>query len=160
MRGTSSPFDRRMETRAITSSADAGKAKLGQLAQNLLDRDFSPRGAGAQDFCDASRDVTICYQSRCVRPGRGISPVLGIDRHLGPPAHDLADVGEAEHRELEQNLLDRDFGPLGASSEDFCDAEKTVQSPSGTPACLHSPAPPGLRLASADSLCSDGEGIN
>jgi hypothetical protein len=43
-------------------------------------------------------------------------------RRIGPPAHDLADVGEAEHRQFVQNLLDRDFGPLGAGSEDFFDA--------------------------------------
>jgi hypothetical protein len=41
---------------------------------------------------------------------------------LWSPAHDLADVGEAEHRQFAQNLLDRDFGPLGAGSEDFFDA--------------------------------------
>jgi len=36
---------------------------------------------------------------------------------LWSPAHDLADVGEAEHRQFAQNLLDRDFGPLGAGLE-------------------------------------------
>ena len=41
---------------------------------------------------------------------------------LWSPAHDLADVGEAEHRQFAQDLLNRDFGPLGAGSEDFFDA--------------------------------------
>src|SRR4029077_16747186 len=41
---------------------------------------------------------------------------------LWSPAHDLSDVGEAEHRQFAQNVLDRDFGPLGAGSEDFFDA--------------------------------------
>jgi hypothetical protein len=43
---------------------------------------------------------------------------------LWSPAHHLADVGEAEHRQFAQNLLNGDFGPLGAGSEDFFDARR------------------------------------
>src|ERR1700751_3004247 len=55
---------------------------------------------------------------------------------LWSPAHDLADVGDAEHRQFAQNLLARNFGPLGAGSEDFFDTAGLGRSTRGTDTLL------------------------
>jgi hypothetical protein len=44
--------------------ADVGEAERLELAQNLLDSDLGPLGAGAQDFCEASARTTF----RCRHP--------------------------------------------------------------------------------------------
>src|SRR4029077_1019059 len=67
-----------------------------------------------------SAPLGLCETSATARRTSGGS--VALSSTIGPPAHDLADVGEAEHRQFAQNLLNRDFGPLGAGSEDFFDA--------------------------------------
>jgi hypothetical protein len=74
-------------------------------------------GLGRQRRAVDDQDAALKHLAR-----RLVGVVLVLELlvdELWSPAHDLADVGETEHRQFAQNLL---FGPLGAGSEDFFDA--------------------------------------
>jgi hypothetical protein len=45
--------------RQVTAFADAAEAELGELAQNLLDRDLGALGPAAQDFRNSCRTVLM-----------------------------------------------------------------------------------------------------
>ena len=91
-----------------------------QTVRGLRNLGNREAGLGRQRRAVDDQDAALKHLARRLV---GVVRVLELlVDELWSPAHDLADVGEAEHRQFAQNLLDRDFGPLGAGSEDFFDS--------------------------------------
>ena len=85
-----------------------------QTVRGLRNLGNREAGLGRQRRAVDDQDAALKHLARRLV---GVARVLELlVDELWSPTHDFPDVGEAEHRQFAQNLLNRDFGPLGAGS--------------------------------------------